>query len=330
MFKKATKSQAKLRCAIFGASGSGKTYSALRMAKGLGSKVAFIDTEYYSASKYSDRFEFDVANLTKNNIDSYVNAIQEAAKAHYNIIIIDSLSHAWTELLQEIDKIAKAKYHGNTWSAWSEGTPKQKQLINAILTYPGHVIATMRCKTEWMTEKTEKGKTRPVRVALSPEQGKGIEYEFDLLLELSSEHIANVIKDRTGKFQDKYIEFPDEEFGKELKEWLNEGEQPVIITQEQIGALNKLMSEHEVDFIKFKNYFGIASLHHLPSDKFAIACEMISSKPLKITITTKPETIEAKELTKDEVVENLEEKKKTNTINTLNKLKELQNEAVEK
>ena len=57
--------------------------------------------------------------------------------------------------------------------------------------------------------------------ASHPEQGKGIEYEFDLLLELSADHIAQVIKDRTGRFQDRLIDKPDETFGKELGSWLS-------------------------------------------------------------------------------------------------------------
>jgi hypothetical protein len=81
----------------------------------------------------------------------------------------------------------------------------------------------MRSKTEWQTEQGNNGKSRPVRVGLAPEQGKGIEYEFDLLLEISTEHIANVIKDRTGKFQDKLIEKPGKEFGAQLVAWLSEG-----------------------------------------------------------------------------------------------------------
>jgi len=60
MFKKAVRSQAKLKLALTGPSGSGKTYSALQLAKGLGGKVAVLDTENGSASLYSDSFEFDV------------------------------------------------------------------------------------------------------------------------------------------------------------------------------------------------------------------------------------------------------------------------------
>ena len=222
-FKKATKSQAKLRAAIFGPSGSGKTFTSLRVAKGLGGRVAVIDTERGSASKYSDRFEFDVLELEDQSIEGYVEAIRLAGREGYEVLLIDSLSHAWQTLLEEVEKLAKAKYRGNTWSAWSEGTPLQRKLVGAILAFPGHVLATMRSKTEWTTVDDGRGKKSPQRVGLAPEQGKGVEYEFDILIEISTEHIANVIKDRSGKFQDKVIEKPGEELGKDLAAWLSDG-----------------------------------------------------------------------------------------------------------
>jgi hypothetical protein len=219
-FKKATKAQAKLRAAIFGPSGAGKTYTSLRVATGLGGRVAVIDTERGSASKYSDRFEFDVLELDDQSIEGYVEAIRLAGQEGYAVLVIDSLSHAWQTLLEEVEKLAKAKYRGNTWSAWSEGTPMQRKLVGAILDFPGHVIATMRSKTEWTTVDSN-GKKSPQRVGLAPEQGKGVEY--DLLVEISTEHVANVIKDRTGKFQDKLLDKPGEDFGKQLAAWLADG-----------------------------------------------------------------------------------------------------------
>ncbi|MDH3944854.1 MAG: ATP-binding protein [Anaerolineae bacterium] len=241
-FKKATKEQAKLRLALFGPSGSGKTFTGLRLAGGLGGKVAVIDTERGSASKYADRFEFDVLDLPKTDIDTYCQAISLAGRAGYDVLIIDSLTHAWHELLSEVDKLATSKYRGNTWSAWSEGTPKQRRLVNALLSFPGHIVATMRTKTEWTVQDAGNGKTRPVRVGLAPEQGKGIEYEFDLLMELSPEHIANVIKDRTGKFQDRIIDKPGEELGKELADWLKEGAAPAPRPTNGNGKRGKLIA----------------------------------------------------------------------------------------
>lgn len=233
--KKATKSQSKLRMAMFGPSGSGKTMSALRIATGLldgtDQRIGVIDTERGSASKYSgkDRFDFDVIELNgQKDIQTMIGAINAFGQAGHGVLIIDSLTHAWQELLAEIDRLAKSKYKGNTWSAWSDGTPKQRTLVDAILDYPGHVIATMRSKTEWTTETdTRTGKSKPVRVGLAPEQGKGMEYEFDVLLELSTTHVGEFIKDRTGKYQDMTVEKPSEELGRELAAWLLDGVEAV-------------------------------------------------------------------------------------------------------
>jgi hypothetical protein len=223
-FKKAVKSKAKLRGALFGPSGAGKTFSALAIASGMGSKIALIDSERGSASKYADRFSFDVVDLEVKTVEEYTAMIAAAGEAGYEVLIIDSLSHAWQQLQEDVEKIAKARYQGNYWSAWSEGTPMQRRLVDAILNFPGHVIATMRSKTEWETVKDERtGKSKPQRIGLAPEQGKGIEYEFDILFEINTDHLASVIKDRTGKFQDKLIEKPGQKFGAELIAWLSEG-----------------------------------------------------------------------------------------------------------
>lgn len=224
-FTKATKTQSKLRLAIFGPSGSGKTYTSLRLGTGItgeAGRIALIDTELGSASKYADRFQFDVLNLLDPKVDRMIQAIQAARQ--YEVLIIDSLTHAWKELLMQVDQLARAKYKGNSWAAWSEGTPLQNKMVHTLLGFPGHIIATMRTKTEWTINLDNNGKSSPTRVGLAPEQGKGIEYEFDMLMEISPEHTINVIKDRTGKFQDRIIQNPDEALGTEILDWLNAGE----------------------------------------------------------------------------------------------------------
>jgi hypothetical protein len=229
VFNHATKTQSKLRLAIFGPSGSGKTYTSLRLGTGMageGGKIALIDTEFGSASKYADRFHFDVLNLLDPKVEHMIQAIQAARQ--YDILIIDSLTHAWKELLMQVDQLARAKYKGNSWAAWSEGTPLQNKMVHALLGFPGHIIATMRTKTEWTINLDNNGKSSPMRVGLAPEQGKGIEYEFDMLMEISPEHTINVIKDRTGRFQDRIIQNPDVAFGIEILDWLNEGELQII------------------------------------------------------------------------------------------------------
>jgi hypothetical protein len=227
-FKKATKKQAKLRLALFGVSGSGKTYSALRIAKGLGGNIAVIDTENHTACKYSDRFDFDVCECEKASINNLMTLLSDASE--YDVLIIDSLTHAWDELLDEVNRIAKTKFGGNSWSAWSEGTPKQRAFIKALLDFKGHLIVTMRSETTWEVQENDKGKKVPVRIGTAPKQGKSIEYEFDMLINLSQDHTAHILKDRTGKYQDECLELLDENLGKELGEWLSVGE---VVKKEQ-------------------------------------------------------------------------------------------------
>lgn len=228
-FKPAVKSQSKLRCAIAALSGAGKTMTALRIATGIakaiGTTIAVIDSEHGSASKYADRFKFDATEPFDFSIPTYIDLIHQAGKAGYGVLVIDGLTQTWQELCAHVDRIAQTKFRGNSWSAWSEGTPLQRSLVEAILSYPGHVIATMRVDTEWAQEDVG-GRKKPVKVGLKPSQGKGIEYEFDMLITLSPDHIATVEKDRTSKFQDRLITKPGEEFGEELIAWLNSGEVP--------------------------------------------------------------------------------------------------------
>ncbi|GHU58825.1 hypothetical protein FACS189444_3130 [Spirochaetia bacterium] len=233
-FQKAVKLQEKARIAMFGPSGAGKTYTSLSVATGLGRKIAVMDSENRSAIKYADRFAFDVVILKSKTVEEYIQYITEAGEDGYDVLIIDSLTHAWQILNEEVQKIADTSFSGNFWSAWSKGTPIQRKLIDAILNYPGHIIATMRSKTEWQA-----GAKKPTRVGLAPEQGKGIEFEFDILFEINTNHLANIIKDRTGKFQDLIIDRPGKKFGQEIAEWLSDGDPAVVSIEEQVNKLKR-------------------------------------------------------------------------------------------
>ena len=222
-FKRAVKSQAKLRLGLVGPSGAGKTYTALSVGQHLGKKVAVIDTERGSASLYADKFAFDVIELQDFSVDAYVAAMKAAADGGYDVLVVDSLSPAWEWLKGVVEEIARTCYRGNTWSAWSEGTPIQQKLVEAILQYPGHVIGTMRAKTAWETEKDEKGKTRPVKVGLAPIQRDNFEYEWTIVLELGEGGLARVGKTRWSDIEGRPINKPGENFAKGLLAWLNAG-----------------------------------------------------------------------------------------------------------
>jgi hypothetical protein len=236
-FNKAVKTKQWLRLAIDGISGSGKTFTALAtaigMAKAMKGKVALIDSEHGSASLYADRFDFDTLELTEFQIENYIEALNEAQKAGYEIVIIDSTSHAWDALVERVERIAHQRFNGNTFRAWAEGTPLQKKLIEAMLTYPGHIIVTCRSKTEYSVDKDEKGKTTVKKVGTAAVQRQGFEYEFTMAMTMDINHVGAVTKDRTGKFQDKFLDKPGEKFGEQLIAWLNEGAAPIPKPQPQ-------------------------------------------------------------------------------------------------
>ena len=152
MFHKATKTKSKLRLALFGPSGAGKTFTALQIATGIGGSIALIDTEYGSASKYADRFEFDTAEAHNPSIDTLIEIISGAGD--YSVLVIDSLTHPWQELLMEI----------------------------------------------------------------------------------TTDHVVQVIKDRSGRFQDTIIEKPGSQFGSEIHSWLSEGADPPAPSTAQTAA----------------------------------------------------------------------------------------------
>lgn len=290
MFQKASKEQCKLRLALFGVSGGGKTYSSLLLAKGLGGKIALIDTEHNSASKYADRFDFDVCNLDKPTIGNMLMTIKEASS--YDVLIIDSLTHSWLELLQEVEQVARAKFGGNTWSAWSEGTPKQQKLINALLDFPGHVIVTMRSDTNWTTTTNDRGKVVPVRIGEAPKQGKNIEYEFDMLIQLSQDHMGLVLKDRTGKYQDQCFVI-DENFGKQLGEWLQDGGQPTQqvvkhdpITELRGDELIEKFKERTLKLLKPKQVKLFMKTHKLSIENEQQLLQWLTDNDLELQIAS--------------------------------------------
>ena len=252
-FQKAQRCQAKLRLSIDGPSGSGKTHSALLMAGGLtaetGGKIYLIDTERDSATLESGKPqipEFYHAPLSPPFTPArYREYIEAAAGEGAEVIIIDSLSHAWSGsggVLDMHDKAAKAQRGGNSWAAWREVTPEHNSLVDAILQSPCHIICTMRTKTAWEVVETDRGKKKPQKIGLKPEQREGMEYEFTLVLDLSLDgHIATASKDRTSLFDGHHFQ-PDPDTGKELYEWLAKGLDPVDISK---GLLDDLMTAAE-------------------------------------------------------------------------------------
>lgn len=258
-FVKATRKKSKLRLALTGPSGSGKTFSALTVAKGMGGKIAVIDTEKGSASLYSHVVDFDVMELSPPYTpERFIGAIKEAQAAGYATLIIDSITHEWSGAggcLELVDEIAKARYKGNTWSAWNDITPRHRAFIDAMLRADMHIIATVRSKTE--TSQTEDGgKKKVVKLGMKAEQRDGVEYEFTIVLDIiHAGHFADATKDRTGLFMGRDPVVLSVSTGEQLLSWLDGGAEPepekiIIDEAELIEMLGDISNASTTDELK--------------------------------------------------------------------------------
>ncbi len=243
--KKAARKQVKLRLNISAPSGAGKTYSALRMAKGIcndWSKVAVIDTENGSASLYSHLGDFNTIDLLPPfTPEKYIEAINVCVGAGIEVIIIDSSTHEWACLIEENELLAQSKFRGNTWSAWSNTTPRHDRFIAAILHCPAHVITCTRSKMETVMGDDKKVK----KVGMKDVQREGWEYELTVSLNIDRDtHLAIPSKDRTNLFEGKNPFLITEETGKSISDWCNSGESEIQV------AINEMELVATIDELK--------------------------------------------------------------------------------
>ena len=237
--KKAQRKKVKLRLNISAPSGAGKTYSSLLMAKGLcgdWSKIAVIDTENGSASLYSDLGEFSVIDLTAPYTpEKYTQALKMCEQAGMEVVIIDSTTHEWACLIEENELLAQAKFRGNTWSAWSQTTPRHDKFIQSILQSNVHVITCTRSKMETIMTDDKKVK----KIGMKDVQREGWEYELTISLNIDRDtHRAIASKDRTNLFENVNPFIITEETRKQIANWCDSGvsELAIAINEMEIVA----------------------------------------------------------------------------------------------
>lgn len=244
-FKKATRTKTRLRMALCGPAGSGKSYTALRIANALKhliesdlgrpARIAAIDTERGTLVKYLEEIEDNLPPFDWDNLDlvdyspsSYTAMIKAAERQNYDICIVDSLSHAWSGsggALEIVDRKTAAGRSGNAFTdGWREVTPMHNAMLDAILGSTMHVICTMRSKMEYVMEQNDKGKMVPRKIGMGPVQRAGMEYEFDIVGDIDqASHACTVSKTRCKAITDAIITKPGLDLARPIWVWLNKG-----------------------------------------------------------------------------------------------------------
>jgi len=242
--------QAKIKLALQGSAGSGKTYSSLLLAKGLTngdfSKVAIIDTESGSADLYAHLGDYNVMTMNAPySPEKYIEAISICESAGIKVIIIDSISHCWDYLLD-----MHSKMPGNSFTNWGKITPRQNAFVNKILQSNSHIITTMRVKQDYVLNQ-KNGKFVPEKVGLKAIQRNDLDYEFTIVFDIDITHEAKASKDRTGLFIDKPEFVINTSTGKKIRLWCDEGIELVgteiqeeIDSCETIEGLRYIYSKH--------------------------------------------------------------------------------------
>lgn len=269
--RRAEKRKAKLRLALVGVGGAGKSRGAIMLALGMKKKFIIIDSERTSADLYADFGEFDVLELQRPfTPERYIQAVQQCEAAGYELIIIDSLSHAWAGeggILDMQDAATNASKSKNSYMAWREVTPWHNNLINTILQSNCDIIATMRAKTHYEIV-NENGKARPIKLGLAPIQREGIDYEFTVVLDIDKESkLYSSSKDRTQLFEGKHEKI-SKETGERLIDWLNDGKSQEEIEKEEVERIEKVMTTSTLDelrkeYAKAKQSYPHLELHFL-------------------------------------------------------------------
>jgi KaiC/GvpD/RAD55 family RecA-like ATPase len=232
-FVKATKTQARLRMALHGPSGAGKTWTGLAIAANLvpGGRVAVVDTERGSASKYAHRFAFDVDEISGDyHPDKLIKAIGEAASAGYDVLLVDSISLFWNGpggLLELVDaEVARARARGgkaDSFAAWKVVDPIYRRMVQTILAAPIHCIMTMRAKQEYVKEQGDNGRTTIRKVGLAPEMRDAFQYEADVEGMLDLEHNLVIGKTRCEALDGRLFAKPGKDVADILHAWLSDG-----------------------------------------------------------------------------------------------------------
>jgi hypothetical protein len=224
-FQKAVKRDARGRVALIGPAGSGKSYTMLKLARQLAGpegRIAAIDTEHGSLSKYADAFDFDVLEMESFSPTNFLAALEAAEQGGYAVFCVDSLSHFWVGrdgALEFVDMASKR--HRDSMAGWKDFRPQERAMVDRMIASPCHILVTMRTKNGYVEElNPSTGKMQRRKVGLAPVQREGLEYEFDLVGYMDEDNTLMIDKTRCPSYSGKTMPKPTEKEFVPFCEWL--------------------------------------------------------------------------------------------------------------
>lgn len=293
MFRPSARENVHIIAGFLGGTGSGKTYSALRLATGLaaGKRFAVIDTEARRALHYADTFQFDHGDLKPPfTPDAYLEAILAAEAAGYPVAVVDSMSHEhagdggildWHEA--ELDRMAGDDYKKREackFAAWIKPKMAHKQMMARLLQLRMHLILCCRAEPKMKPQKNkDTGKTEFVDAGWLPVCAKGLEFEMTVSFLMSHETpgIGTPLKlpaPLKACFPEGQV--IDERCGTELGAWAAGAVE--TITESQAADLDAMIAEVKADRGKFLAHFRIAKVSDLKAADHPKAVAMLDKK----------------------------------------------------
>lgn len=251
-FRPASRENVGLLIAMAGASGSGKTFSSLRLARGLAGdgKIAFIDTEARRALHYADRFAFLHADMRPPFRPArFVEAIRAAEDAGASVVIVDSMSHEYDGeggIIDWADELAAGgmKSPGN----WKDPKLAHKKLMNALLQMRAHLIFCLRAD-EKIEIIRENGKTQVRPLGWMPICEKRFMFEMTASFTLTPDRPGFPQYHLPHKVQEQHRGmFPEgepigERAGEALRAWAAGGAPPAAPADNTQARVDAMLAE---------------------------------------------------------------------------------------
>ena len=192
-----------LKASIFGAAGSGKTTTAVKLALGtrkfLGLKgpLYFFDTENgspWAAKAVMAETGLDLVGVKSRSFDDLVEFLAEAQAAGASVAVVDSLTHCWEELnatyLRRINDARRADRRTPIDRLEFQHMAAIKQMWGrwtaAYLNSPLHVVTCGRVANEWEMQDDERGRKQLVKTGVRFQAEKQFGHEASILAEMES------------------------------------------------------------------------------------------------------------------------------------------------